>query len=85
MANKHERWHADKGGVKGSDLDTTYVGKTYFHPKTGHLYRVSDVIFDSERERWLIMYNRIGDGGEVTYAHLPEDFKREGRFMEVKN
>lgn len=58
------------------------IGRRYFHPGTGSLYRVVGYVFDSQRERWMIMYQRESGGG--VWAHLPEDFDREGRFLEVK-
>lgn len=53
----------------------------YYHPGTGHIYNVTGYVFDAERERWMVQYRRE-DGGEA-YVHLPEDFKREGRFLSV--
>lgn len=59
-------------------------GKIYVHLKRGHLYRVAGYGFDSERERWMLRYVRCNAASEIAYFHLPEDFFREGRFLEVK-
>lgn len=66
-------------------------GKVYMHPGTGHLYRVQGYGWDAERNRWVIRYVATGfgkrdpDGGNnIDYFHLPEDFFRPGRFLEVK-
>lgn len=58
------------------------IGRLHYHPTTGGLYRIVGFTFDSQRERWLILY-RSESGGTV-FSHLPEDFDREGRFLEVK-
>ena len=66
---------------------TKYENKVFFHPKTGSLYAVVGTIFQSETDRWMIAYQRVSKGGLRTgpvFCHLPEDFEREGRFMEVK-
>lgn len=66
---------------------TKFEHRVFFHPKTGHLYAVVGVIFQSELDRWMIAYQRVTRGGLKTgpvFCHLPEDFEREGRFMEVK-
>lgn len=76
----------DSGGRYPSGLEK-YVGKTYFHPKTGHLYMVVGTVFQSEDNRWEVAYMRISGGGLLRgplFCHRPEDFDREGRFMEVK-
>lgn len=80
-------WHKDVGGYKGSDL-TSKIGTRWFHPKTGGLYRIIGVGFDSERERWIYHYTKEGldeDDSDLAFPfhHLPEDFHREGRFMRV--
>lgn len=64
----------------GKKAPTDLVGR-YFHPKTGNLYRVVDVAFDAERERWMVLY--VMEGGGPFCSHLPEDFTREGRFLKV--
>lgn len=61
--------------------------KIYFHAGRGHLYKIVGYGFDSERERWMIMYRRVSVGGLTSgpvFSHLPEDFDRDGRFQEVK-
>ena len=58
------------------------IGRRYFHPGSGALYRVVGYAFDSQRERWMSLYQRESGGG--VWAHLPEDFDREGRFLELK-
>jgi len=80
-------WHADVKGVKPSQHLLQMVGKRYFHPKTGHIYIVKGFSFDSERGLWMINYRNEyedGDNTDFDFCHLPEDFQREGRFLEVK-
>lgn len=71
-------------------------GKTYAHMKTGGVYRISGYLWDSGRDRWLLRYVRIwqgigkklpeeDDGITPVYCHLPEDFLKEGRFLELKS
>lgn len=77
----------DKSGTWPSKLDTAFVGKTYFHPGTGHLYDVLGIVFQSEDERWMLAYRRRKSSGVhigPLFLHRPEDFSREGRFLEVK-
>lgn len=89
-----ESWHADRAGDKAP---THLRDKVFFHPKTGHMYKVEGHIFDAERGRWMVTYRRVkpmtgsttgedlfAEYADQTYAHLPEDFLREGRFLEVK-
>lgn len=64
-----------------------YVGKTYFHPGRGHLYEVVGIVYQSGDDRWELAYRRKTQGGLLVgplFCHRPEDFLREGRFMEVK-
>ena len=64
-----------------------YVGSVYFHPKSGHLYEVVGICFQSEDNRWMVCYSRVTKGGLKTgpmFTHRLEDFLREGRFLEVK-
>lgn len=79
-------WDLDSGGKKGSDL-TAMVRTRWFHPKTGHLYVINGVVFDSQRERWMYTYVREihdeEDDPRIVFTHLPEDFHREGRFLKV--
>jgi hypothetical protein len=81
-------WHSDSKGIKPSQHLIQHVGRRYFHPKTGHIYIITGISFDSERELWMINYrNEESDGEENTdfdFSHLPEDFFREGRFLAVK-
>ena len=75
---------ADKAGMTAP---TAMMKKTYFHPKSGHLYTVIGIVFDSERGRWMVRYKQLDAHGNtfgVEFGHLPEDFEREGRFLEVK-
>lgn len=80
--NQTRRGWRDKSGKYPDDMNK-YVGKTYFHPKTGHLYQVVGIVFQSEDEAWMLAYRRVNDVGPVC-THRPEDFFREGRFLEVK-
>lgn len=80
-----EDWMSDSAGKKAP---TDMKGKFYFHPKTGGTYNIVGHGFDSERERWMVIYQkwdikRADNVGEL-FFHLPEDFGREGRFVEVK-
>lgn len=72
-------------------------GKYFVHPGTGGLYQVQGHGWDAERERWMLRYVKqaLGKDGDakrsgaawirVDYFHLPEDFFRKGRFIEVKS
>lgn len=84
MKEELKLWHADRAGDKAP---SHLIGKTFFHPKTGSLYKVTDVGFDAERGRWMVVYIRLnaqGDRvGSCSFFHLPEDFLRDGRFLEV--
>lgn len=74
----------------GSSKPDSFVGKKYFHPKTGHLYRVTGYSIDAQRELWVLHYERIYDTtppaseNVFTYIHTIADFTRVGRFLEVK-
>jgi len=81
-------WHKDTAGKKASEMHRgELVGSRWFHPKTGGLYFIEGFSFDSERERWMIMYRPEqrdeDDNADFPFAHLPEDFFREGRFLQV--
>ena len=86
MRVKHERWHKDSAGQTANDVEKKFpAGSTWFHSKTGRLYTVGSIMFDSERERWVLAYSlsisSVSD--RITYLHLPEDFGRYGRFLRV--
>lgn len=79
-----EDWMNDSAGKKAP---TNMVDNLYFHPKTRGTYVVTGHCFDAERERWMVMYRKWSvtmaqPHGEV-FVHLPEDFGREGRFVEM--
>lgn len=79
------KW-ADSADNWPSKLDK-HVGKTYFHPGRGHLYEVVGIVHQAEDDRWELAYRRVSRGGLLSgqlFCHRPEDFLREGRFMEVK-
>jgi len=81
-------WHAYAAGQKASEIyREKLIGSRWFHPKTGGLYFIEGFSFDSERERWMIMYRPEqrddDDNADFLFAHLPEDFFREGRFLQV--
>jgi len=67
--------------------------RTFFHPGSGGMYRVKGFTWDSGRDRWLVRYVKLvgftlkehGDQAFPAYSHLPEDFLRPGRFLEVKS
>lgn len=64
-----------------------FHGKDYFHPGKGHLYVVVGTVYQSEDDRWMLAYRRKTTGGLLVgpvFMHRPEDFEREGRFLEVK-
>lgn len=70
-----------------------YVGKFYFHPKTGHLYQVVGIVFQSQADKWQLAYMRVTTGGLKTgpvFTHYFDDFFQTTevggteRFMEVK-
>lgn len=83
-------WHADSAGKKGREL-LVNVNTAWFHHKTGHLYTITGIGFDSQRERWVYHYRRYDNPGPETvwdddnfdFHHLPEDFHLEGRFLKV--
>lgn len=78
-----ETWHKDANGDARPD---SFIDKTYFHPGTQHLYRVSGFGVDSERSLWLLHYRRLigGQREGLAFHHTISDFTREGRFIEVK-
>lgn len=70
----------------GNKAPKQLVGKKFFHPGTQHLYEIMGITFDAERERWMVRYARVNTLGDIIgidFSHLPEDFGREGRFIEV--
>lgn len=80
-----EKW-ADSQNIWPSKLGKL-VGEVFYHPKTGHLYTVIGMVFQSELNRWMVAYRRVTKGGMQTgplFCHMPEDFEREGRFLPVK-
>lgn len=84
-AFSQSKW-ADSTEKWPSSLDK-FVGKMFFHPGSGHLYEVVGIVYQSEDDRWELAYRRKSSGGLMTgplCCHRPEDFLREGRFMEVK-
>ena len=82
---KHQTWNEDALGYSGDSVLKTFpVGSTWFHQKTGRLYNVVGLGFDSERERWGVRYVPTSEDTGFPYFHLPEDFGREGRFLRVK-
>lgn len=56
----------------------------WFHPGQCKVYRIHDIGWDAERNRWMIHYTNWISEGHV-YTHLPEDFLREGRFIRVSD
>lgn len=79
------KW-ADSTEKWPSSLDK-FVGKTFFHPGRGHLYVVVGIVYQSEDDRWMLAYRWKTQGGLLVgplCTHRPEDFLREGRFLEVK-
>lgn len=77
-------WQKDS---HGDIRPTDYVGKQYFHPRTGTLYEVHDYGIDAERGLWLLFYRKVhakDDVGAFTFAHTIGDFTLVGRFLEVK-
>lgn len=79
------KWE-DSSGRWPSSLDK-YIGKTYFHPGRGHLYEVVGIVHQAEEDLWVLAYRRRTNGGLLVgplHTHRPEDFLREGRFLEVK-
>ena len=81
---KLETWMADTAGQKGTQI-VDMIGHRYFHPKTGGLYKVVGIGYDSERERWIVRYvPEHPDELGFEFTHLPEDFNREGRFLQVR-
>lgn len=63
-----------------------HEGKLFYHAGTKHLYQIIGVTYQSEDDRWMLAYKRVTKGGVCVgpvFNHRPEDFFREGRFMEV--
>lgn len=90
-------WHKDASGRNASDIaKMSEKGAIYLHVGTQTLYKVVGVGWDSERDRWTIRYRAVnrdpdvscedewGPNTDFDFHHLPEDFFREGRFIEVK-
>lgn len=68
------------GGVK--------IGALFFHVGKRKLYRTVGVSFDAERDRWQVQYRAAHEDPKKgvsgpTFTHLPEDFNRHERFLEV--
>lgn len=63
------------------------VGAYFLHIGKGILYRICQPIFDAERNRWMITYapSSWSAASSGVFAHLPEDFFREGRFARLKD
>lgn len=86
-------WHADSAGFKASKdiIDKKMIGSRWFHLKSGVIYVVTGFGYDSQRERWMISYQREvrddrDDGTtDFPFHHLPEDFHSEGRFLRVNS
>lgn len=81
--SSHE-WQ-DSAGKWPNELEK-FEGNRYFHPGKGHVYKVIGVIYQSEMDRWMITYQLLNEDGDRQgriFAHLPEDFFREGRFLKV--
>lgn len=81
MPRMTETWHADADKNTRPDK---FVGKQYFHPKTGHLYRVIGHGIDAQREVWVLFYVQVSEEYDFTFVHTINDFCRVGRFLEVK-
>ena len=80
-----QTFHKDADGNCKPD---EFVGNTYFHPKTQHLYKVTGYGIDSEREVWLLQYERLDEDGDTCsfkFFHTIANFTREGRFRQVKH
>lgn len=80
-----DTFHKD---ADGNSNPHKFVGKKYFHPKTGHLYQVTGFGIDAQREVWILQYERVMSivpaQDSWAYFHTIKDFTREGRFLEVK-
>ncbi len=81
-------WHND---AAGHEAPKTMVGKFYFHPKTGSIYTVKNVVFDAQRSLWMVVYSKVNINNahhhempECDFVHTVDDFKIEGRFVEIK-
>ena len=76
--DSHDRWPSSFRSL---------IGEKFFHPKTGHVYHVHGVAFQSELDRWQVVYQRTTMGGVKSgpiFTHFYEDFTREGRFLQIK-
>lgn len=62
--------------------DKSMIGKSYFHPKTRRIYRVSGFVWNSSTDMWDVRYSRSGCG--IEFTRRIDEFK-DGRFVEVDN
>lgn len=83
--DSQEHCWADSQRIWPSKLNAK-IGKVYFHSGKGHLYEIIGISYQAEDDRWMLAYRQVTKGGLKTgpvFCHRPEDFEREGRFMEV--
>lgn len=89
-----ELYDYDKGDVdreikpkRGKEIDDRIVGRTFLHASSRVLYVTIGITRDAERDRWMVRYREYDLNSNslvgVEFTHLPEDFEKEGRFVEV--
>ena len=59
------------------------IGKSYFHPKTRRIYRVTDFVWNSSTDEWNIVYSRTGC--DITFTRTLAEFNDPNRFIEIDN
>lgn len=78
-------WQTDESGHKAEAFEP---GDRYFHPKTSRIYVIHDIVIDSERGLWLVLYRPESPSSAVgvvsTFAHSVADFLLPGRFVKVE-
>lgn len=86
---EYDRGDRDRGvkPARGKEIDERLVGRTFMHVSSRSLYVVTGIVRDAERDRWAVKYREYDLNANalvgVEFTHLPEDFEKDGRFMEV--
>lgn len=89
MKKRLELFDYDRGEKPkwGKEIDERLVGRTFLHVSSRVLYVTTGISRDAERDRWMVKYREYDLNSNslvgVEFAHLPEDFEKEGRFVEV--
>ena len=85
MANAPFVHHAvldySKKDSKGQYVEQKWIDKSFFHPKTRRVYRVSGFIWNSSTDEWNVYYSR--SGCVVSFTKTIPEFKE--KFVEIDN